>query len=115
MERKDLLRLAGFLVGLLAFTGVIMLVAGGGSGGPGGAAGPRTQATADGRLTEVSAERLVLQPTDGSAPMTFAMRPEVARTIDLFHLQLHSRDQLPSRVYYETDGKSMYALRVDDA
>jgi hypothetical protein len=112
-DRRELLRLGGFLAALLLIAGAIMLITGGGSDSKAG--GPVTQAQAVGVLTEVSAERLVLQPSDGSAPIQFTIRPQDARTIDLFHLQQHSQDQLQSIVFYETDREQKYVLRVDDA
>ena len=113
-DRRDLLRLAGFLVALLVVTGAILLATGGGSdsGGGGRAAGALQ---IDGTVIEVDAVHLVLKPTTGAEPMSFAIRATEQPQFDVFHLQQHSADGLPTRVtYIEQDGRR-YALRADDA
>ena len=111
MSRRDLLRLSALLAVLLLLTGIVVLATAGGSDG----GGPVTTKTAEGLLTEVSEQRLVLAPSDGSAQMTFEVRAQDARSIDFFHLEQHSADQLLSVVTYEQDGNRRYAVRVDDA
>lgn len=106
--RRDLLRLGAVLLGLLAVTGVLLATTASDGGGP---AGPRG-GTMDGVLQSVTPQELVLAPSDGSATVRFAVRDP--RQLDLFHLQTHARDRLPSRVFYERDGETLYATRVDD-
>ncbi len=80
----------------------------------GAASGGSVEAgTADGILTVVTGDELVLRTFDGDE-ITFALRPADARQLDLLHLQLHARDRLPSRVHYEAEGSTWYATRVDD-
>jgi hypothetical protein len=69
--------------------------------------------SADGVITSVTGTEISLLTGDGSE-VAFALRPIDARRIDLVHLQLHARDQLPSRVFYERQGTHVYAVRVDD-
>lgn len=110
MPRSDLLRMAAVLAVLLVVTAGILLTSGGsGSGGRG------EVSTVTGVLTQVADERLVLRPDDGRAELTFQLRPEDARRLDLFHLQEHSSQGLSTIVTYERDGGTMYATRADDA
>ena len=109
LDRRDLLRIAGLIVALLAVVGVVLLASGGGGGGE------RTTGQMHGILTEVSESRLVLQPSSGGDPEEFTVRPQDRRNLDLFHLEQHSADALPSIVHYEQQGGERFALRVDDA
>ena len=109
LSRRDLLRLGGLLAALLAVALVVVL-AGGSSGKSTTAAGQQR-----GVLTSVSDQRLVLQPEAGGKPQTYAIRPEDRVRLDLFHLQQHAADALPSIVFYDQVGKTRYATRVDDA
>lgn len=111
MNRSDLLRLGALLVGLLAVTAVVVLVTQGGAEKDSAA----RMATVEGVLTEVGPDRLVLTPTDGGAPMTFRVRPSDARRLDLFHLQEHSAQGLPTVVTYEREGATLYAVDAQDA
>lgn len=79
----------------------------------GAAAGAGEPQTADGILIEVTGDQLVLRTTAGE-DMAFAVRPVDQRNLDLLHLQLHARDQLPSRVHYTAEDGTNYATRVDD-
>ena len=108
LDRRDLLRLAGLIAALLALVGVVLL-AGGGGGSEEAASGRMT-----GILTSVSDTRLDLRPDTGDTPV-FTIRPQDRRNLDLFHLQQHSADALPSIVHYEQEGGTLYAVRVDDA
>ncbi len=108
--RSDLIRMGAVLAALLAVTGVALFFTQGGST-CGGA--DRFQ-TVDGRLTAVDQTRLVLQPAAGGPPQTFAIRPIDVRELDIAHLQSHMAQGLPSRVIYEQDGATRYAVRVDD-
>jgi hypothetical protein len=113
-DRRDLLRLTGFLVALLVVAGAIMLATqGGGSDRPDEAAGGQRQI--DGLVLQATSELLVLRPSDGSAERRFAIRPTDTPKFDVFHLQQHAADGLLTRVtYVEQDGQ-LYALRADDA
>ena len=115
-DRRDLLRLTGFLVALLVVAGAIILATGGGSGDSGsddGRAGGAQQV--DGLVLEVTSERLVLRPSAGGDPMEFTIRAVDQPSFDVFHLQQHAADGLPTRVTYLEDGSVKYALRADDA
>jgi hypothetical protein len=107
LDRRDLLRLAGLIAVLLAIVGVVLLAGGGGS-----SEGGRGQMR--GVLTDVSDTRIVLR-TDRGDTQDFTVRPQDRRNLDLFHLQQHAADALPSIVHYERDGNTRYATRVDDA
>jgi hypothetical protein len=92
-------------------TGAILLAGSGSDGGPQTPAGTRS---VDGLLMTVSQTELVLAPLDGSAHIRFPLSPADARRLDLFHLELHSRDRLPSRVYYTQKGGRRTVVRVED-
>jgi hypothetical protein len=111
MPRSDLMRLGAMLAVLLVVTGIVLLATRGGSDG----GSSQRVATVTGVLTEVGESRLVLQPDDGGAPLTFQVRPEDARRLDLFHLRQHSSQQLSTIVTYERQGGTLYATRADDA
>lgn len=110
MPKSDLLRMAAVLAILLAVTAGVLLTSGGSGGG-----GEPDVDMVTGVLTQVADERLVLRPNDGRAELTFQVRPEDARRLDLFHLQEHSSRGLSTIVTYEQDGATMYATRADDA
>ena len=103
-----MLRLVGLIVALLAVVGVVLLAGGGGSGEP-------ATGQVRGVLTEVSETELVLQPEGGGSAQRFVVRPQDRQRLDLFHLEQHAADKLPSIVHYERDGDTRYATRVDDA
>ena len=109
LGRRDLLRLTALIVALLAIVGAVLL-AGGGDG-----ASERSSGRMQGVLTEVTDARLVLQPSGGGSPQEFAIRPEDRPRLDLFHLQQHAADALPSIVHFERVGDTRFAVRVDDA
>jgi hypothetical protein len=92
---------------------VLLAGSGGGSGSRAGTA-PDGSKYLDGVLTTVSDSELVLTPSDGSSPVRFELRPIDARRLDLFHLELHARDRLPSRVFFTEEGDARTVLRVDD-
>jgi hypothetical protein len=108
LDRKDLLRLGGMIVALVAIVGVVLLAGGGGG------ADEVTTGRSTGVLTAVGDTRLVLRTTDGKNE-EYAIRPEDRRNLDMFHLQQHSADALPSIVHYEQQGNTRYVVRVDDA
>ena len=107
LDRRDLLRLGGLILALLAIVGVVLLAGG-------GDADERRTGRAQGVLTEVSQTRLVLQPAAGP-PQTYTVRPEDVRNLDIAHLEQHAADALPSIVHYERQGDERFAVRVDDA
>jgi len=110
MDRRDVLRLAGLIAALLVIVGVVLLLGGGGDGSSSqGASGRMT-----GVLTSVSDTRLDLRTESGDT-QAFTVRPQDRRNLDLFHLQQHAADALPSIVHYEQEGGTLYAIRVDDA
>jgi len=108
-DRRDLLRIAGLIAALLAVVGIVLLAGGGGG------SGERETGRMEGVLTEVSEARLVLQPARGGEPETFTVRPQDRRNLDLFHLEQHAADSLPSIVHFERVDGERYAVRVDDA
>ena len=108
-DRRDLLRLGGLLAALLAIVALVLVLGGGGSGSE------RSTGRLQGVLTTVEQTKLVLQPQDGGAPTEFTIRPEDRQRLDLFHLEQHAADSLPSIVHFEKVGDKRYATRVDDA
>jgi hypothetical protein len=109
MDRRDVLRLVGLIAALLVLVGIVLL-----AGGSGGDAKPTT-GRAEGVLTTVADDRLVLEPQTGGPAEEFTVRPENRRDLDMFHLRQHAADRLPSIVHYEESDGTKYALRVDDA
>lgn len=107
-DRRDLIRLGLLVLALLAIVGVV-LVAGGGEDDT------RSTGTMHGVLTTVNDQELVLQPSAGGNPVTFTVRPEDVRLLDLTHLEQHAADSLPSIVHFERVGDERFATRVDDA
>jgi hypothetical protein len=86
---------------------VVVIAGGGGSSAP-------ATGKMDGVLTEVSQAKLVLQPLAGGEPQEFAVRPEDSQRLDLFHLEQHAADALPSIVYFERVDDTRFAVRVED-
>jgi hypothetical protein len=113
-DRRDLLRLSAFLLILLAVAGGIALATQGGSDSESGVPASG-QGQVDGLVVTVTPEQLVLRPSDGRANMTFAIRQTDRQNFDVFHLQQHAADGLPTRVTYVAEGGTLYALRADDA
>jgi hypothetical protein len=108
LDRRDLLRIVGLIAALLAIVGVVLLLGG-------NSASERSTGQEQGVLTEVTETRLVLQPPAGGKPVAFTVRPQDREQLDLFHLETHASDQLPSIVFYEQIGDERFATRVDDA
>ena len=108
LDRRDLIRLGGLIAVLLAVVAVVLVAGGGGSS-------ERSSGQMQGVLTEVSQVKLVLQPSSGSGPREFQVRPEDAQRLDFFHLEQHAADALPSIVYYEQVGDTRFVTRVEDA
>jgi hypothetical protein len=109
MDRGDALRLGGLLAALLVVVAIVLLAGGGGGSDP-----PAT-GQVRGILISVTDQELVLQPDSGGDRQTYKIRPQDRQRLDLFHLQQHSADRLPSILYYERSGDTKYATRVDDA
>ena len=114
-DRRDLLRLAGFLLALLVVTGAVLLATGGGGSSSDSSKASEGQGTVDGLVETVSADQLVLKPSDGRAAMTFKIRATEAPNFDVFHLQQHAADGFPTRVTFIREDGQLYALRADDA
>ena len=108
-QRGDLVRMGAILLGLLVVTGALLLVTSGGGG-----ASTVKRGTVDGTLLSASEQGIVVQPADGGPVQSFAVRPIDVRRLDFFHLQTHASQKLPSRVFYEQEGGTRYAVRVDD-
>ena len=106
-----MLRLGGLLLALLVVVAIVVVAGGGG----GGSASTNSSGSIRGVLISVTDAELVLQPDAGGKPQTFTIRPADRQKLDLFHLQQHAADQLPSILYYEQAGDTRYATRVDDA
>jgi hypothetical protein len=110
-ERGDLVRMGAILVGLLVVTGAILVA----TSGTGGGKATTARGTVDGTLLSASQEQgIVVQPADGGPVQRFSVRPIDVRRLDFFHLQDHASQKLPSRVFYEQEGGTRYAVRVDD-
>lgn len=72
----------------------------------------------DGTLLVVESDRLVLDsftPLEGDDELEFEIRPGDAGHFDLAHLRSHSSIALPTRLYYERDGDTLYAVYKEDA
>ena len=111
-QRSDLVRMAAILVGLLVVTGAILLATGSSGGGESSSV---ARGTVDGTLLSASQDQgIVVQSSDGGPVQRFAVRPIDVRRLDFFHLQDHASQKLPSRVFYEQEGGTRYAVRVDD-
>jgi hypothetical protein len=107
--RQDMLRLGGLLVALLVVVGIVVLAGGGGS------TSPSSSGSVRGILVSVKDQELVLQPEDRGNAQTYTIRPTDRERLDLFHLEQHAADQLPSILYYDQVGDSRFVTRVDDA
>ena len=98
----------------LAAVGLILLF-GGGSSEPSKPASAQGLPYIDGTLVVAEETRLVLRPADGSPEVTFTIRPEDVSNFDIAHLQSHSSVGIPTRIYYEEDGGTRYAVYKEDA
>jgi hypothetical protein len=111
MSRRDLVRLVVLVLVLLAVTGIVALASGGGDDDDKAPAA----AEVTGVITSVTTDRLALRPLEGGREMTFSIRPTDVRRLDIFHLQTHSSQGLPTRVSYERDGGTLYVTQAVDA
>ena len=98
----------------LAAVGLILLF-GGGSSEPSKPASAADLPYIDGTLVVAEETRLVLRPTDGSAEVNFTIRPEDVGNFDIAHLQSHSSVGIPTRIFYEEEGGTKYAVYKEDA
>ncbi len=98
----------------LAAVGLILLF-GGGSSEPSRPASAQDLPYVDGTLVVAEETRLVLRPADGGPEVNFTIRPEDVGNFDIAHLQSHSSVGIPTRIYYEDDGGTRYAIYKEDA
>ena len=112
-EPPRLKLLLAALVVCLAAVGLILLF-GGDGGEPTKPASAQDLPFIDGTLLVAEETRLVLRPADG-AEVTFTIRPEDVENFDIAHLQSHSSVGIPTRIYYEEDGGTRYAVYKEDA
>ena len=105
--------LAGIVVALAA-VGVILLF-GGGSSEPSKPASAQDLPFVDGTLVVADETRLVMRPFDGGAEVQFTIRPEDVGNFDIAHLQSHSSVGIPTRIYYDEEGGTKYAVYKEDA
>ena len=106
--------LVAALVVCVAAVGLILLF-GGGSSEPSKPASAEDLPYVDGTLVVAEETRLVLRPSDGGAEITFTIRPEDVGNFDIAHLQSHSSIGIPTRIYYQQDGATRYAVYKEDA
>jgi hypothetical protein len=109
-DRDKWLWLGGTL-GLLVALVVVVLVFAGGSGDE------PDLASADGVLTEVTADHVEMfasPPVEGRRRLRFLVEDADRASLDIPHLKLHVRDALPTRVFYEQDGDEYYIRRTED-
>ncbi len=105
------------LLGVAAGCSVLLFLFLGPARAPDPPPGLSTMAYADGTLTVVEDDRLVLEPF-GSAErgaLTFTIRPADAQYFDIAHMQSHSSVALPTRIYYERSAGRRYARFKEDA
>ena len=107
----NLKRIAVIIGALLLVAGVLLLVSGGGGDR---ASSDVPRGTMDGILVSATAQEIVLQRQDDGETVRFGVRQSDLRNLDLFHLETHARDRLPSRVHYERGDGALFAVRVDD-
>ncbi len=73
---------------------------------------------ADGVMVVVDLPRLVLEsysPVDGKREIEFRVRDSDLKYFDVVHLRAHSSIGLPTRVFYERDGDTYWAVYKEDA
>jgi hypothetical protein len=72
----------------------------------------------DGTLTVVEERRLIMrpfEPLDGRREVAFVIRPRDERYFDIAHMQSHSSVGVPTRIYFEQDGRRYIARFKEDA
>jgi hypothetical protein len=106
------------LVALVAVSGLAALLLLGGDRAAVRAPDVTTLPYAEGRLTEVADDRLVLRtfrPVDGRRELTFTVRDEDAAFVDVAHLRLHAKQGLATRIWFERSGDTYVAREDADA
>ena len=102
---------------LLLVASVVWLFSGEGSQ-PEPPANVESFATIDGTLVEIDDNLLTMEPfepLDGKKTLKFVIRPKDADQFDLAHLRSHSSIGLPTRIFYEEDDGTLYAVFKEDA
>jgi len=111
-------RLGALVVAILLLSVVVLVAAFAGGGGdtdPRGRTDGEALAMAEGVLTQVAQDALVLQPfAQGAPPLRFAVRPGDVAVLDLPHLRQHVQDGTPVRLYYERSGGTTVAKGYED-
>lgn len=110
VSKRTALIVAALLLGTLLAAALVF--GGGGSGGSERL--PTSSPTADGTLTTVEPDRLVLRPFDGGQDLTLSVRPKDVDRLNLPHLRAHASSGLGTRVYYERSGKRYFAIAAVD-
>jgi hypothetical protein len=103
------------LVALVAVSAVAALLLLGGGRGPVRPPDVTSLPYADGVLTAVADDRLVLRtfrPVDGRRELTLVIRDEDARFVDVAHLREHARRRLATRLWFERS-RGEYVARED--
>jgi len=88
------------------------------TGGSDSGEGNGERAFADGLLTVVEADRLVMnayREVDGRRQVEFVVRPGDPISAELPHLREHSATGFPTRVFYERQDGRLYVESVVDA
>jgi hypothetical protein len=116
-QRAKLIGLIGASLTLVALVGLVWLFGPGDDSGTGGVDTSGLEQV-DGTLVVVENTRLVLrafEPLDGQSEIEFTIREDDLQNFDIAHLQSHSAVALPTRIYYEKDGGTYYAVYKEDA
>ncbi len=124
VDRKAPARWSSFATGLGAFAVILLLGVGVWAFAPSDAP-PITPPEnvdelpyADGVMVEVDLPRLVMEsysPVDGRQEVEFRVRDSDLKYFDVVHLRAHSSIGLPTRVFYERDGDTYWAVYKEDA
>ncbi|NQU37872.1 MAG: hypothetical protein HQ526_09810 [Actinobacteria bacterium] len=72
----------------------------------------------DGVMVEVELPDLVMDaytPVDGQTELDFKVRDADTQYFDVVHLRAHSSIGLPTRLFYEKDGDTLWAVYKEDA
>lgn len=72
----------------------------------------------EGRIVVAEPTRLVIntaEPIDGQGQFELVVRSQDAAGVDVPHLRVHAAGGLPSRIFYEQEGKTRYAVGQQDA
>ncbi len=107
---KEPIGLAAVLLVLLAGTAVLL-----GAGDEG--AKERGDGHVDGIVVTAQQGTVVLsanRPFEGKTQVTFEIRPRDAAAVDVQHMQQHAQQGLQTRVFFERDGKRLYAVGQED-